>query len=103
MCNKEAVVILTFLSVVCSKRQSTFLAFSASLAAAPVRKTVREGALGFLLILIISFNLGTPKVTFFDDTPAKWKVFSVICVAGSPSDWAAKAPTISPGLTYSQN
>ena len=42
---------------------STF-AFSASLAGLPVRKMVREGVLGFLETLIISFNLGTPSVTF---------------------------------------
>lgn len=46
-----------------------------------------------------SFNLGTPKVTFLDDTPAKWKVFNVIYVAGSPKLWAAIEPTISPGCT----
>jgi hypothetical protein len=38
----------------------------------------------FLETLIISFNLGTPRVTFFEDTPAKWKVLRVIYVAGSP-------------------
>jgi len=94
-----AVFAVTFLSVVCSRRHNTFLAFSASLAAAPVRKTVSDGALGFLLMLMISFRRGTPSVTFLDDTPAKWKVLSVICVAGSPNDCAANAPTISPGLT----
>lgn len=36
---------------------------------------------------------GTPRVTFLLDTPAKWNVFSVICVAGSPQDWAAMDPT----------
>jgi hypothetical protein len=87
----------TFLRVVCSSRQSTFLAFSASLAAAPVRKTVSEGAFGFLEMLMISLRRGTPSVTFLEDTPAKWKVFSVIWVAGSPRLWAASAPTISPG------
>ena len=75
------------------------MAFSASLAALPVRKTVSEGALGFLEILMISLSLGTPSVTFLEDTPAKWKVFKVICVAGSPILWAAMAPTISPGAT----
>lgn len=81
-----AVFAVTFRSVVCSRRQSTFLAFSASLAAPPVRNTVNEGAFGFFEMLMISFRRGTPSVTFFEDTPAKWKVFSVICVAGSPSD-----------------
>ena len=61
-----------------------------------------------LLALIISLSLGTPRVTylqedlhsnilqikvvykgvvtFIEATPAKWKVFSVICVVGSESD-----------------
>jgi hypothetical protein len=73
-----AVLAVTFLSVVCSRRHKTFFAFSASLAAAPVKKTVREGAFGFLEMLMISFNRGTPKVTFFEETPAKWKVLRVI-------------------------
>jgi len=38
----------------------------------------------FLFTLIISLNLGTPRVTFLAEIPAKWKVFRVICVAGSP-------------------
>ena len=32
-------------------------------------------------------------------TPAKWKVFSVICVAGSPTLCAPSAPTAVPGFT----
>ena len=84
----------------CSSRQRTFLAFSASLAVEPSKKTVSEGAFGFFEILMISFSLGTPRVTFLEDTPAKWKVFSVIWVAGSPIDWAAIAPTISPGVAW---
>ncbi len=50
----------------------------------------------FLATLIISFILGTPRVTFFEETPAKWKVFRVICVAGSPILCAAIDPTTSP-------
>jgi len=38
-------------------------------------------------------------VTFLSDTPAKWKVFNVICVVGSPSDYAAIGPTASPACT----
>jgi len=53
----------------------------------------------FLLTLMISLNLGTPSVTFFAEIPAKWKVFRVIYVAGSPKLYAAIAPTISPGET----
>lgn len=38
-----------------------------------------------------------PRVTFISPLPAKWKVFSVICVDGSPMLWAARRPTASPG------
>lgn len=31
-------------------------------------------------------NLGIPNVTFISPRPAKWKVFNVICVDGSPID-----------------
>ncbi len=51
----------------------------------------------FLAMLMISVRRGTPSVTFLADTPAKWKVFSVICVVGSPMDCAATVPIISPG------
>ena len=68
-----------------------------SRAGGPCKKIVSEGVLGFLDTLIISFKRGTPRVTFFAETPAKWKVFSVICVAGSPILCAPSAPTISPG------
>lgn len=53
----------------------------------------------FFETFMISFNLGTPSVTFFAETPAKWKVFKVIWVAGSPRPYAAMLPIISPGLT----
>jgi hypothetical protein len=33
---------------------------------------------------MISVSRGTPSVTFLADTPAKWKVFSVICEGGHP-------------------
>ena len=39
-----------------------------------------------LLALMISFNRGTPSVTFIDATPAKWKVFRVIWVPGADKD-----------------
>ena len=58
---------------------------------------MREGVLMFFAMLMISVSRGTPSVTFFADTPAKWKVFSVICVVGSPMDCAATVPIISPG------
>ena len=45
----------------------------------------------------ISLNLGIPRVTFISPLPAKWKVFRVIWVDGSPIDWAARTPTGSPG------
>ena len=47
--------------------------------------------------LMISVRRGTPSVTFFAETPAKWNVLSVICVVGSPIDCAATVPTTSPG------
>ena len=47
--------------------------------------------------LMISLMRGTPSVTFIDATPAKWNVFSVICVPGSPIDCAPTAPTAEPG------
>ena len=40
---------------------------------------------------------GMPRVTFASPRPAMWNVFSVICVLGSPTDWAASTPTASPG------
>ena len=40
--------------------------------------------------------LGTPWVMFMDATPAKWKVFRVICVPGSPILCAERAPTAVP-------
>lgn len=36
--------------------------------------------------LMISLILGNPSVTFMDATPAKWNVFRVIWVPGSPID-----------------
>lgn len=42
---------------------------------------------------LIIFYLGTPWVIFIEATPAKWNVFNVICVPGSPILWAAIAPT----------
>jgi hypothetical protein len=54
------------------------------------------GVLMVLAALIISLIRGTPNVTFMDATPAKWKVFSVIWVPGSPIDWAPTAPTVDP-------
>ncbi len=55
------------------------------------------GVLIFLAALMISLIRGTPRVTFIEATPAKWKVFSVICVPGSPIDCAPTAPTVEPG------
>ena len=48
----------------------------------------------------ISSIRGTPRVTLdFEATPAKWKVFNVNWVVGSPILCAAIIPTISPGAT----
>lgn len=58
------------------------------------------GVLIFLAALIISLIRGTPSVTFIDATPAKWKVFKVICVPGSPMDCAPTAPTVEPGSIF---
>mmetsp|Transcript_9917 Transcript_9917/g.19558 ORF Transcript_9917/g.19558 Transcript_9917/m.19558 type:complete len:244 (-) Transcript_9917:1453-2184(-) len=52
-------------------------------------------------VIIISRSRGIPRVTFAPD-PAKWNVFRVICVEGSPIDWAAIAPTASPGSTKAE-
>jgi hypothetical protein len=59
------------------------------------------GVLISLAALIISLIRGTPKVTFMDATPAKWKVLRVICVPGSPMDWAPTAPTVEPEMVES--
>ena len=64
---------------------------------------MREGVLMFLAMLMISVSRGTPSVTFLADTPAKWKVLSVICVVGSPIDCAATVPIISPGYAVACN
>ena len=46
------------------------LHFSASLAACPSKNIVKDGVFGFLETLMISLRRGTPKVTFFAETPA---------------------------------
>ena len=54
----------------------------------------------------INFNLAHQAVSqclvvqriLMEATPAKWKVFRVICVPGSPTDWAVMAPTASPEI-----
>ena len=51
----------------------------------------------FLDALMISLMRGTPSVMFMEATPAKWKVFRVIWVPGSPMLWAHTAPTAEPG------
>lgn len=57
------------------------------------------GVLIVLEALMISLIRGTPCVILMPATPAKWKVFRVICVPGSPIDCAATAPTAVPGST----
>lgn len=54
----------------------------------------------FLEALIISLMRGTPKVMFMEATPAKWKVFNVIWVPGSPMLCAQRAPTAEPGSIW---
>lgn len=55
------------------------------------------GHLMALEALMISLIRGTPRVMFMEATPAKWKVFRVIWVPGSPMLWAQSAPTAEPG------
>lgn len=45
---------------------------------------VMMGVEMFLEALMISLTRGTPCVMFMEATPAKWKVFRVIWVPGSP-------------------
>src|SRR4051812_26826722 len=47
---------------------------------------VITGVLMFLDALMISLIRGTPCVILMPATPAKWNVFRVICVPGSPID-----------------
>lgn len=51
------------------------------------------------VVIRISFSLGIPSVIFAPPWPAKWKVFSVIWVEGSPILYAAIVPTFSPAFT----
>ena len=44
-------------------------------------------------VINISLKRGIPNVTLAPPCPAKWKVFKVIYVDGSPIDYAAVAPT----------
>ena len=66
----------------------------------PVTKKLTEmiGVEIFLEALMISLMRGTPSVTFMAATPAKWNVFSVICVPGSPILCAPNAPTVDPAI-----
>ena len=57
-----------------------------------MRKIVIVGVLIFFVTSSNYCNRGTPRVTFLSETPAKWNVFNVIWVVGSPIDWAAIAP-----------
>jgi hypothetical protein len=54
------------------------------------------GVLIFFEVSSNSRSRGIPSVTFLSETPAKWKVFKVICVVGSPILWAATEPTAYP-------
>ena len=57
---------------------------------------LHDGREMFLEALMISLMRGTPCVMFMLATPAKWNVFSVICVPGSPMLCAPNAPTVEP-------
>mmetsp|Transcript_17432 Transcript_17432/g.59214 ORF Transcript_17432/g.59214 Transcript_17432/m.59214 type:complete len:242 (-) Transcript_17432:24-749(-) len=87
------------LSVVYSSLVASSYAASSSLMRSSVRNAVTMGVLTVRAMLRISLRRGTPSVTFLALIPAWWKVLSVICVAGSPTDCAASTPHISPGCT----
>lgn len=70
-------------SVVRSRRPCT--ATAAAVCASLTRRTLTIGVEIVLEPLMISLMRGTPSVTFMLATPAKWNVFSVICVPGSPA------------------
>ena len=44
------------------------------------------------LSLLTHLSRGIPSVTFISPLPAKWKVFRVICVEGSPMDYSGPHP-----------
>ena len=76
--------ILTSRKTVFSTRPLTILA-----ACSFVGLTSSAVMIGVLIVfaaLMISLIRGTPRVTFIEATPAKWNVFKVICVPGSPMD-----------------
>jgi hypothetical protein len=60
------------------------------------RQVVMMGVVISATALMTSLIRGTPMVTFIEATPAKWNVFRVICVPGSPIDCPATAPTVEP-------
>mmetsp|Transcript_45814 Transcript_45814/g.129605 ORF Transcript_45814/g.129605 Transcript_45814/m.129605 type:complete len:293 (+) Transcript_45814:531-1409(+) len=71
-----------------------------SVAPASSRRTsrrIRGVAQLFEAVWTISLSRGMPRVTFAPPWPARWKVFRVICVLGSPMLCAAMTPTASPG------
>ena len=82
-------------SLVISIRPFTILALGSTVLL--IRDAVMIGVLMFATALMISRTQGTPRVMFIEATPAKWNVFRVIYVPGSPIDCAAIAPTHSPG------
>lgn len=52
-----------------------------------LKYTVMHGVLIFVgVVMRISFSLGIPRVMFAPPWPAKWNVFKVIWVDGSPTD-----------------
>jgi len=68
-----------------------------------LRYISKVGVVGSFLPSRISIILGKPSVTFISATPAKWNVFNVICVPGSPIDSADIMPTASPGVTLTSS
>eukprot|EP00659_Diplonema_papillatum_P008560 gene8559-biopygen8548 len=83
------------LSVVRSIRALTIFAETSSVSLS--RYPLMIGVLIVFDALMISLIRGTPCVMLMDATPAKWNVFRVICVPGSPILCAPMAPQAVPG------
>ena len=65
----------------------------------PARYMDDSGVVGFFFASNSSTILGSPAVVIVAAIPARWNVFRIIWVPGSPMDWAAMIPTGSPAWT----
>ena len=80
------------------RRRARLFAASTSSLNSSRRGRVITGVASFLAAAMSSSRRrGMPSVTLASPRPAKWNVFRVICVDGSPTDCAATHPTASPG------